>query len=164
MNDGWMITTGTPAGDQMTDQQSNDLGIALMHAYTVLGTYTLSDGTRLVRIRNPWGEEGFHGDWSDASAKWTSILKNEVDYVNDNDGMYYISIEDYHRSMESTTANPNIDGYHQSHYAAFEVDTTEVHVEDIIIRSDSEQMVYISAYTYDSQHIRNGDCYDYSAV
>ena len=78
--------------------------------------------------------------------------------------MWYITMEDYHWSFSDTTANPNIDDWHSSHYAAFEVATPELHTENITISSDVDQMVYISAYTYDSQHIRNGLCYDEDAI
>lgn len=44
------------------------------------------------------------------------------------------------------------------------METPETHYEDITIQSDTDQMVYISAYTYDSQHIRNGACYDEAAI
>lgn len=165
-----MVTAGSPYGDG-SDKLTNDIGVAYMHAYTMLGTETLSNGQRLVRMRNPWGVEKFKGpfhdwrsdDWGNflgESEYWTEDLKNELEYVQANDGMWYIRMEDYHYSFSDTTANPNIDEWHLSHYAAFEVDTPDVHYETITISSDVDQMVYISAYTYDSQHIRNGFCYN----
>jgi hypothetical protein len=33
-----------------------------------------------------------------------------------------------------------------------------MHEETVTIRSEEAQTVYISAYTYDTQHIRNGGC------
>lgn len=97
-----------------------------------------------------------------------------MDYVDQDDGIWYISIEDFHWSFSDTTANANIDSYHHAHYAAFGVDTPKysddpgadenLHKEDITISSDKDQMVYISAYTYDSQHIRNGDCWSDEAL
>ena len=52
------------AGD---DSKRTADGLAKSHAYTVIGVNTLSDGTQLVRIRNPWGSEDFKGRWSDGS-------------------------------------------------------------------------------------------------
>lgn len=49
-----------------------------MHAYTILGTYTLSNGVQLVKIRNPWGREKYHGPWSDDSELWTPVFEREV--------------------------------------------------------------------------------------
>ena len=45
-----------------------------------------------------------------------------------------------------------------TYFAAFDVDTPEEHEEIIDITSSEAQRVYISAYTYDPQHIRNGEC------
>lgn len=174
MEEEWMITAGSPYGDG-SDKTQNSIGVAYMHAYTMLGTETLSNGQRLVRMRNPWGVEKFKGPYADwrknewgeflgESDKWTDALKAELEYVSADDGMWYITMEDYHWSFSDTTANPNIDNWHASHYAAFEVATPETHTENITISSDVDQMVYISAYTYDSQHIRNGLCYDEDAI
>lgn len=48
------------------------------HAYIVLGHVTLSNGTRLVKVKNPWKSEWYSGRYSDNSAEWTTALKNEV--------------------------------------------------------------------------------------
>ena len=73
------------------------------HAFTVLGTQTLSNKQRLVKIRNPWGEETFKGAWSDSSAKWTDKLKKEVGLnVTKKDGIFYMAIEDYVKQFEET--------------------------------------------------------------
>lgn len=51
-----------------------------------------------------------------------------------------------------------------AYYAAFEIDTSNgrAHKEKITVRSNEDQRVYISGYTYDSQHIRNGACDNYT--
>ena len=42
--------------------QSEYPGVAPNHMFSVLGTHTLKKGgDRLVKIRNQWGLEGFHG-------------------------------------------------------------------------------------------------------
>ena len=57
-----LITAGTSTGG---------MGIAGGHAYTTLGVATLRNGERLVKLRNPWGREGWRGDYSDASSLMT---------------------------------------------------------------------------------------------
>jgi hypothetical protein len=50
-------------------------GLTLRHAYTVLGSRTLSKahgGVRLIRLRNPHGKHSWRGDWGVGSAKWTN--------------------------------------------------------------------------------------------
>ena len=48
------ITCGTEGS---SDSKRNLAGLVKGHAYTVLGTVRLSKGKRLVKIRNPWGQE-----------------------------------------------------------------------------------------------------------
>ena len=65
-NNDEIIQAGTPGNGN--DQIKSDLGIANSHAYTVLGTLQIGEGaeaTRLIKMRNPWGHESYHGPWSD---------------------------------------------------------------------------------------------------
>lgn len=57
-----------------TRSGGNDLmydGIVKGHAYTVLKAQVYK-GTRLLKIRNPWGHSEFTGKWSDGSKEWTA--------------------------------------------------------------------------------------------
>ena len=96
-----IITCGT--GESTDGKSENKDGLSVSHAFTVLGTRTLSNKQRLVQIRNPWGHEEFKGAWSDSSAKWTEKLKNEVGLkVTTKDGIFYMAIEDYAKQFEET--------------------------------------------------------------
>ena len=61
----------------------------------------LSNGTRLVKIRNPHGKENRRtGDWSDTSKLWTDAIKKEVGgMVDANDGIFWMKFEDYTRAF-----------------------------------------------------------------
>ena len=48
------------------------------HAYSVMDLKLLSNGTRLVKVFNPWASDSFSGKWSDTSAEWTDALKLEA--------------------------------------------------------------------------------------
>ena len=61
------ITCGTEGSD---DSKRSLAGLTKGHAYTVLGTSKLNNGKRLVKIRNPWGQEGFSGAYGDKSPLW----------------------------------------------------------------------------------------------
>ena len=53
-------------------------GLAYGHAYTVMGVKELKkDGNtiKLVKMRNPWGRETYHSDYSDSSDLWTGDLR-----------------------------------------------------------------------------------------
>jgi hypothetical protein len=94
-DDNDIITAGSHFCGSGKSQQ-----IQCSHAYTVLHTYTLQggnhDGTRLLKIRNPWGSELYQGNWSDGDSKWTQEYKDQVGYPgNKNDGIFYMDITSY---------------------------------------------------------------------
>jgi len=72
------------------------------HAYTVLGVKELSNGVKLVKLRNPWGLEGYNGDWSDKSPLWTPELRAEAGAVDKNDGFIHMTVEFYRATFPST--------------------------------------------------------------
>ena len=91
-----MVTTSTPYTG--SDADFNDFGLAQTHAYTVLETLEVQAGEqsqKLYKMRNPWGTENYNGDWSDKSSLWTEILKKTHSIKMENDGIWYISAEDY---------------------------------------------------------------------
>ena len=75
------------------------LGLISLHAYTIIKIYdkkVKGQQYKLIKLRNPWGEKEFNGDWSDKSSKWTDDLKRvfEFDEVKD-DGIFYMSYDDF---------------------------------------------------------------------
>jgi hypothetical protein len=88
----------------------------MQHAFTVLGIHTLSTGDQLVKIRNPWGKESFHGDWSDKSSKWTDALRAEVGATNKDDGIFFVSKADYQSQFSETFINYDTEGWTQSSF------------------------------------------------
>ena len=51
---------------------------------------------KLVKLRNPWGEKEFVGDWSDKSSKWTNEIKKKVNFEEaKDDGIFYMSYDDF---------------------------------------------------------------------
>ena len=120
---GDMISAGTEFGTG-TDQESNEVGLPYMHAFSVMKLLTVTDqfGTdhRLVQMRNPWGEEWYYGDWSDsASDRWTDDLRQQADHYEANDGKFFMSYEDYLQYVELTEINMNVDGMQHTSFAKF---------------------------------------------
>ena len=68
----------------------------MMHAYSVRAVKTLSNGVRLVEVRNPWGSEKYKGPWSDSSDKWTAKFKEEVGFEKRNDGIFWCDLDTYY--------------------------------------------------------------------
>lgn len=61
-----------------SDTNANNEGFVSNHAYVILGVKQLSNGVRLVKLRNPWGSERYTGPWSDNSDLWTDALRAEA--------------------------------------------------------------------------------------
>ena len=75
------------------------LGLITNHAYTVINTAVLrkNNGSeiKLLKMMNIWGTNEWVGDWSDTSSKWTQEFKKEVGLEPKEDGIFWMSYDDY---------------------------------------------------------------------
>jgi hypothetical protein len=88
-----------------SSQEAFRKGIYETHAYVVLQAWEEGD-LRLVKIRNPWGEREWTGDWSDGDKLWTAEmmtkLKREFFFLrlklnsSSREGVWILTVE-YHR-------------------------------------------------------------------
>ena len=72
-------------------------GIQKGHAYSILDAQELDEGNivhRLVKVRNPWGQNEWSGDWSDSSSVWTAERRKRLDHTDSDDGVFWISYQD----------------------------------------------------------------------
>lgn len=72
-------------------------GISEGHAYIVMEARTLSNGQRMVKLRNPWGKirKGiWEGAWSDGSKEWTREMQEELDHKFGSDSVFWIAYQD----------------------------------------------------------------------
>lgn len=72
-------------------------------------------GYSLVKLRNPWGQGEWNGDWSDKSEIWTDSIKQEVGFSDENDGMFFMDIKDYHDNFHSTSICMTVDPLRYKH-------------------------------------------------
>ena len=86
--------------------QSSIPGMAPNHSYAVLGTHILKKGgEKLIKIRNPWGQPGFHGTWN--ADKWDEASKKETGYKDGKDGIFFIDITTYKNAFTETSISFN---------------------------------------------------------
>ena len=80
-------------------------GLDEKHAYTVVKTLFIEeDKTKLVQLRNPYGEKVYNGDWGKSSKKWTPELKVKYKYdeeVEKYDGMFCMSFDEFYDCFEN---------------------------------------------------------------
>lgn len=59
-----------------------------------------------MKIRNPWSSETFCGKGSDTDFEfWTSDLLRQANHQVEDDGCFYLTIEDFHQSVLYLTVN-----------------------------------------------------------
>ena len=78
-------------------------GISEGHAYVVMEARTLKNGTRLLKLRNPWGKTKkgiWEGAWSDGSKEWTTEVQEELGHQFGSDSVFWISYEDLLRKYQ----------------------------------------------------------------
>ena len=75
------------------------MGLITNHAYSVIGTAVLKkpngNEIQLLKMKNIWGTNEWIGDWSDQSLKWTQEFKKAVGLQNKEDGVFWMSYDDY---------------------------------------------------------------------
>nr|VZI25976.1 unnamed protein product [Spirometra erinaceieuropaei] len=96
------------------------LGLILGHAYSVTDIREVTDmhstKLRLIRCRNPWGNDReWVGPWSDKSSEWTRLSETERRRINltfGNDGEFWMSFSDfvkYFTRLELCYLSPEFD-------------------------------------------------------
>ena len=138
----------------------DNTGLISNHAYTLMNLYELKEeGLKLVKLRNPWGEKEFIGDWSDKSSKWTPEIKKKVDFQEDkDDGIFYMSYDDFIKNYEILEILKMKDGY--GTVASCKIKKTEAHKCQIIQFEISEKkQIFINLYQKNPRIIRKDGTY-----
>ena len=92
---------------ELSKNELERIGLVPDHAYTLLkilpdlpleGQETVT----LVKMRNPWGNRAWKGDWSFDSEKWSPELRKRVRYERDfGDGVFFISMADFAKYFDN---------------------------------------------------------------
>ncbi|CAI9585958.1 unnamed protein product [Staurois parvus] len=73
------------------------------HAYSLTGAKEVNfrgQSTKLVRMRNPWGEVEWTGAWSDSSNEWNYVDPSERDLrLQMEDGEFWMSFQEFLREF-----------------------------------------------------------------
>jgi hypothetical protein len=75
-----------------------DLGIVSPHAYTVIGVAEYN-GTKLVKMRNPWGLDVYKGSWGDMdTVNMTEEARIALNHPNNTeDGVFFVDYTDFYK-------------------------------------------------------------------
>ena len=104
-NDYIVVSDITATNDTNLDYLSK-MGLVTNHAYSVIDTIKLKNPngtfTKLLKMKNNWGTNEWLGDWSDGSKKWTEDYKKQVNLEDKEDGIFWMSYEDFLQFYTST--------------------------------------------------------------
>ena len=93
---GFIMTAGTSADTYNLDLEEK--GLVPGHAYTILNIKEINYkgyNVRLLKLRNPWGNTEWSGDWSDGSRLWTEELKKELVIEKKDEGIFWMGYNDF---------------------------------------------------------------------
>jgi hypothetical protein len=91
--------------ERATGFELEKFGIVSRHAYGILNVKKLivkGKTLRLLRIRNPWGQFVWTGDYADGSKLWSKELKELVDFRTA-PGEFWMTWEDFQKFFHDVT-------------------------------------------------------------
>ncbi|KAL4507217.1 hypothetical protein ABPG72_002010 [Tetrahymena utriculariae] len=100
----YIVTASSEQNTRHLEQNQDYLGIISNHSYSILDAKEVTDSEgqkdRIIQIRNPWGQFEWKGDWSDNSYKWTQRLAQELKVHESDDGIFWMSINDFQSKFQ----------------------------------------------------------------
>ena len=96
----------------------NKCGLKLGFSYVALKTIELSNGARLVKLRNPWGSERYKCAYSDTSNLWTPELRAEAGATEKavNEGIFFMTIENFYNMGQSTVISFDTSNWYYDYF------------------------------------------------
>ena len=125
------------------DDDLEELGLMKNQSYTIIKAKEFK-GSRFVRLRNPWGGYEWKGDYSDDSDKWTKELKESLGFINDNDGRFFMSYEDFFKYFDYTYVSKYHNGFEYNFKKFYQESINHFVIAKIVVLKS--QKVYIGLH------------------
>ena len=125
----FIMTAGSDNLNSGSDSYIKKIGICGSHAYSLLAVFQLNNeggryrrtqvgephSDRLVKLRNPWGQGEWQGDWSDKDSRWTPELKQMLGFTGKvEDGIFFMTWDDFRKYYSDCQICYYHDGYKYS--------------------------------------------------
>ncbi|GFS15442.1 calpain-2 catalytic subunit [Elysia marginata] len=82
-------------------------GMVPNHSYVVTGAAEVpyvDVAVKLIRMRNPWGDTEWQGEWCDGGDEWKRVpetIKRELEVTSKDDGEFWMSYSDFRREYSN---------------------------------------------------------------
>ena len=156
----YMITCFTKS--TAITEEKHETGIVAGHAYTILDVRDIIDArgrpARVIRIRNPWGNFEWQGDFSDTSPLWTPKHRKELNIEVHDDGVFWMRFEDFVKHYEGIGIVKVVP---DSMCNAIMIDQKHNNTSIVRMEVDTETKMAVSIDQIDSRLIDNPN-YSYS--
>lgn len=117
-------TGGDPTYQTKLMENIKSSGLVTNHAYSLIDCHEVKDkmgnDVQLLKIRNPWGNYEWSGDWSDKSDKWTPELKEQLNFEEEEDGTFFICYSDFLKYYTTTHVCMHDDSFYLN-YKKFKI-------------------------------------------
>ncbi len=114
LNNKYIVLVDTNINENQNVEKLAKLGLITNHAYQVIDTGTVKnpngDDIQLLKLKNLLGNNEWSGDWSDNSLKWTQEAMDHIKLEKKEDGIFWMSLNDYIQFYSCTHIchiNPN---------------------------------------------------------
>jgi hypothetical protein len=157
----YVMAAGTGDKGEKFNDLIESLGLCVGHAYTIITILKMEEnGVRLVKLKNPWGNREFSGDWSDRSRKWTPELKKKYNYEGDkNEGIFFMSFDDFYKYFGMLDIAKLEEGYQTVFCKIKKTEALKCQLIELVGNQDN-QNAYIQLYQKNPRIVRkNGKKY-----
>lgn len=90
-------------------------GLVPGHAYSIISVYDVN-GIKLLKMRNPWGHGEIAGtEYRDSSPKWTAEMKAAVQYQEGEDGVFFLTINEFMMFFTALSFGAYVDNFKYSY-------------------------------------------------
>lgn len=131
-----------------SDAEKSNQGLVLGHYYTLLDAKEAFN-VKLLKLRNPWSQDVWKGDWSDSdTSHWNAQTKAAFGYEKADDGCFFITFEDFVKNFTRVGVAVTDKSFRDYRFKA-EMNSSLECVSHTLVIQKSNTTVYLTVHQED---------------